>query len=121
LLVSEKSHIHKNDGSNNEAYNEYVRSNGIKVKLAAKANAYVIDVINAKARKKIRQHSGMLTTEQAVQLVLRDDREELINDVADDLRKKGHPLLADAFRNGNTRPDAIRVLKSMLDEMESPD
>lgn len=126
MPVSEKSHHqqeqhqHNNDGSNNEAYNQYVLSDGIWAKLDAKANAGVLDILYTKARKKIRQHGGMLKTEDVVKLVLKEDRQELIDDIVQDLRKEGHPLLADAFKNEETRPDAIRVLQSMLNEMEDP-
>jgi hypothetical protein len=120
--VSEKSQDNDNDNDNdNEEYNNYVKSNGIWQKLDAKANAFVRDWFNTWARKKIRQHGGLLTTQKALRLVMKEDKQEMIDDIAKELREHGHHLLADAFRDESTRPDAMRVLQSMLREMESPD
>jgi hypothetical protein len=52
--------------------------------------------------------------------VLKEDRQELINDIVQDLRKEDYPLLADAFQDEKTREDAMRVLRSMQEEMEDP-
>jgi hypothetical protein len=47
--------------------------------------------------------------------------QELIDDVVEDLRSSGYHLLADAFKDENTRDDAVRVLQAMLRDLESPD
>ena len=118
----EKSYLHKNDGTNNEAYNEYAISDGIWTRLDAKANADIMDMLYTRARKKIRQRGGMLTTQQALGLVLKEDKEEILNEeVVEKLRKEGYPLLADAFRNEKTRKDAMRVIQSMIVDVESFD
>ena len=60
-------------------------------------HSLVRDMLNTRARKKIRQHGGLLTTESATKRVLREDREEIIGDVARQLRQGGLPLLADTY------------------------
>jgi hypothetical protein len=104
----------------NEEYNIYVITDGIWAKIDAQVNTDILDICNAKMRKKIRQRGGMIRTADAVKLVLKEDRQELIDDIVQNLRKEGHPLLADAFKNEETREDAIRVLRLMLIEMEDP-
>ena len=107
--------------NDNEEYNSYVRSNGIFAKIDAQTNASIRDWFNIRARKKIRQHSGLLTTKQALKLVMKEDKQQMIDDISQELKEHGHHLLADAFRDQSTRKDAMVILKSMLDEMESPD
>jgi hypothetical protein len=105
---------------NNEEYNNYVLNDGIWAKIDAKSNVAIMDMFYTRARKKIRQHSGLLTTEEALKLVMKEDKQEMINDIVQDLRKEGYPLIADAFQNESTREDAMRVLRSMQEEMEDP-
>ena len=52
-----------------------------------KTNAYVLDMLNTRARKKIRQRGGLLTTEHALKLVMKEDKQEIIDDVASQLRE----------------------------------
>jgi hypothetical protein len=110
----------ENDDNNNEEYNNYVLSDGIWAKIDAQTNADILDMLYTKARKKIRQRGGMLSTQDALELVMKEDREEMINDIVQDLRKEGYHLLADAFQNESTRKDAIHVLRSIISDMEDP-
>jgi hypothetical protein len=109
------------DADNNEEYNNYVLSDGIWAKIDAQTNADILDMLYTRARKKIRQRGGMLSTQDALELVMKEDREEMIGDIVQDLRKEGYPLIADAFKNEKTREDAMRVIRSMLDDLESFD
>jgi hypothetical protein len=59
---------------NNEEYNNYVLNDGIWAKIDAQTNAYVLDMLYTRARKKIRQHSGLLTSEEALKLVMKEDK-----------------------------------------------
>jgi hypothetical protein len=62
----------------------------------------------------------MLSTPDALELVLKEDRQEIINDIVEDLRKEGLPLLADSFKDESMRDDAMRLLHSIIEEMEKP-
>ena len=107
---------------NNEECNNYVLNDGIWAKIDAQMNARILDMLYTRARKKIRQRGGMLTTQQALGLVLKEDKEEILNEeVVEKLRKEGYPLLADAFRKEKTRKDAMRVIHSMIADVESFD
>jgi hypothetical protein len=95
-------------------------NDGIHAKIEAESNARILDMLYTRARKKILQHSGLLTTEEALKLVMKEDKQEMINDIVEELRKEGYPLLAEAFQDEKTREDAMRVIRSMLTEMEDP-
>jgi hypothetical protein len=105
---------------NNEEYNQYVLSDGIWAKIDAQTNASILDMIYTRARKKIRERSGLLSTPAAVELVLKEDRDEMLNDIVESLRKEGFPLTAESFKNENTRDDALRALRLMITELEDP-
>jgi hypothetical protein len=115
------SHLHENDGSNDEAYNEYVRSDGMWKIIDSKINAKILDWFNTRARLKIRKHGGLLTTNEALKLVMTEDRQAIIDYVAQELQEHGHHLLADSFSDEKTRKDSLNVIESMIRDMESPD
>jgi hypothetical protein len=122
--VSENNNKEENNsigGFATEAeYNSYVLNDGIWAKLDAKTNADVLDFFYTKARRKIRAHGGMLSTQDALELVMKEDREEMIRDIVQDLRKGGYYLIADAFQNESTRADAMRILELTIEEMKDP-
>jgi hypothetical protein len=109
-----------NDKNNDEEYNNYVLSDGIWAKIDAQTNASILDMIYTRARKKIRERSGLLSTPAAVELVLKEDKDEMLNDIVESLRKEGFPLTAESFKNENTRDDALRALRLIITELEDP-
>jgi hypothetical protein len=104
-----------------EEYNQYVLSNGIHAKVDAIINAEILDMLYTRARQKIRQRGGMLTTQDALKLVLEQDREAIRNEAIDDIAKMD-PILAENLRSEDeqTRKSAERLFDMMLEEMESP-
>jgi pimeloyl-ACP methyl ester carboxylesterase len=56
---------------------------------------------------------------QALELVIKEDKQEILNDIVENLLREGYPLLANAFRDEKTRDDAMRILQMMIEEMES--
>lgn len=109
-----------NNNNDNEEYNQYVISDGIWAKIDAQTNASILDMIYTRARKKIRERSGMLSTPDAVALVLKEDKQEMIDDIVEELRKEGLHLLADSFKDESMRDDAMSLLRLMIEEMEKP-
>jgi hypothetical protein len=107
------------NNDNNEEYNNYVLRDGIWAKINAQTNASILDMIYTRARKKIRERSGLLST-PAVELVLKEDRDEMLDDIVESLRKEGFPLTVESFKNENTREDAMRALRLMITELEGP-
>jgi hypothetical protein len=111
---------------NNEEYNNYVLSDGIWAKLDAKIDQQIrteiLDRIYTRTRERIKEKGGLITHDDAMKFVLKEDKQkildDMLNDRLDELSKED-PLLADAFRNEETKADAIRVLQSMIEDLES--
>jgi hypothetical protein len=87
----------------------------------------ILDRIYSRARQRIRERGGMLTTQEALKLLLKEGVQqqvidELFNEHMDDLGKS-YPLLAENLRSKDekTRVDALRVLRMIKEKMESPD
>jgi hypothetical protein len=118
----------EDDDNNNEEYNNYVLSDGIWAKLDAKIDLQIrteiLDRIYTRTRERIKEKGGLITHDDAMQLVLQEDKQKILDDMLNarlnDLNKE-NPLLADAFKNEGTREDAIRVLQSMIEDLESFD
>jgi hypothetical protein len=118
----------EDDDNNNEEYNNYVLSDGIWAKLDAKIDLQIrteiLDRIYTLTRERIKEKGGLITHDDAMQLVLQEDKQKILDDMLNarlnDLNKE-NPLLADAFKNEGTREDAIRVLQSMIEDLESFD
>jgi hypothetical protein len=124
--------VSKNDDNNDNeeaaAYNQYVLSDGIWAKLDAKIDQQIrteiLDRIYTRTRERIKEKGGLITHDDAMKFVLKEDKQkildDMLNDRLDDFGKE-YPLLADSFKNEETRSDALRVLQSMIEELESFD
>src|SRR5687767_1595885 len=98
--------------NDNEEYNNYVRTNGIwkrlDIKLDQQIRTEILDRVYTRTRERIKEKGGMVRHEDALQLVLTQDKENILNDMLNarlDVLSKEDPLLADAFRNEETRAD----------------
>jgi hypothetical protein len=124
--------VSKNDDNNDKeeaaAYNQYVLSDGIWAKLDAKIDQQIrteiLDRIYTRTRERIKAKGGMIRHEDAMRSVLQEDKQSILDDMLnarlEDLSKE-YPLLADAFKNEETRSDALRILQSMIEDLESFD
>jgi hypothetical protein len=126
--------VSKNDDNNDNeeaaAYNQYVLSDGIWAKLDAKIDQQIrteiLDRIYTRTRERIKEKGGLITHDDAMKFVLKEDKQkildDMLNDRLDDFGKE-YPLLAENLRSKDDeqkRDDTLRVIHSMLEEMEDP-
>jgi len=116
-----------------EDYNNYVKSDGIWAKLDLELDQQIrteiLDRVYTRTRERIKEKGGLISHDQAMQLVLQEDKEKIvdamINDRLDDFSNE-YPVLAENLRSKNDddrqkRDDTLRVLRSMIEELESFD
>jgi hypothetical protein len=119
----------ENNDSDNEGYgeeyNNYVKSDGIWAKLDAQQNAQIrteiLDRIYTRTRERIKEKGGMIRHEDAMKLVLQEDKQKILDDMLNDRLNelaKEDPVLVDLFKNESTKEDALRILHLMIEEME---
>ena len=111
-----------------EEYNNYVKSDGIwkklDLKLYQEIRIELLDRVYTRTRERIKEKGGMIRHEDAMKLVLQEDKQKILDDMLnarlEELSKENR-LLADAFRNEETKADALKVLQSMIEDLESFD
>jgi hypothetical protein len=120
------------NNNDNEEYNNYVLSDGIWAKLDAKIDQQIrteiFDRVYTRTRERIKEKGGLITHDDAMKLVLKEDKQkildDMLNDRLDDFGKE-YSLLAENLRSKKDdeqkRDDTLRVLRSMIEDLESFD